>query len=198
MCFAGSHRPAGYLAIATIICFIASVPIAVMILLACDPWLRKTLADEGRPLPGDFFRSYFDRIWPRGKSKAKYGEAIVVPATEPRLVPAEATTDHDAEDPKSPEPVDLSQPDSEVTSTAGVSGVTPQSDKQAESATAAATTSQMAIVPDPLLGPFLGDSGYSTRFWWFRLVDLLATLTLAALQAFLPRPVLVSQARAIV
>jgi len=41
---------------------------------------------------------------------------------------------------------------------------------------------------DPILSPFLGDSGYAIRFWWWRHADLIAMLILAANQAAQPRP----------
>lgn len=42
--------------------------------------------------------------------------------------------------------------------------------------------------PDPLLLPFLADSGYQPAFWWFRHADLTASLALSAIEAFVPRP----------
>ena len=47
---------------------------------------------------------------------------------------------------------------------------------------------------DPFLRPILGDSGYQFIYWWFGHVELFATLALAALEAFIPRPVTVPQA----
>ena len=41
---------------------------------------------------------------------------------------------------------------------------------------------------DPLLGPFMEESGYAARFWFWRHIDLLAMLILAANQAAQPRP----------
>ena len=47
---------------------------------------------------------------------------------------------------------------------------------------------------DPFLRPILGDSGYLFIYWWFGHVELFATLALAALEAFIPRPVTAPQA----
>ena len=55
-------------------------------------------------------------------------------------------------------------------------------------ATEGAPAEQPPAPPDAMLAPFLGDSGYASRFWWWRHVDLGAMLVLAVNQAALPRP----------
>ena len=56
------------------------------------------------------------------------------------------------------------------------------------SAATAKETAPALPTADPILTPFLGDSGYAMRFWWWRHVDLIAMLVLAANQAAQPRP----------
>ena len=117
ICFAGSHKPAAWLAIVTVALYISILPFVMLFWLWRDVALRKMLVDIKHPMPEGL--ACLRRFRPN----------------LPEIQPA----------------------------------------------------------ADPHLSPFISDSGYQPHYWWFRLVDLGATLILALIQAFLPRPVLASQ-----
>lgn len=69
----------------------------------------------------------------------------------------------------------------------GASAATPPALPRAQ-ARAKASRGPKLPPPDPLLAPFLGDSGYAPRFWFWRHIDLAIMLALAVNQGVQPRP----------
>ena len=168
VCYAGSHRPAAYLAVAAVVAVVALLPVATLAMLWRDGWLRATLARSALAAGGGGSDSCASLCQRRGAAAAKVkplsGAALAYAAP-----PEEAPETESVGDARTGPP--------ELDATRGAP--------------------EPALPPppaaDPLLSPFLGDSGYRPDCWWFRHVDMGVTLALAAIEAFVPRPVTSSQ-----
>ena len=160
VCFSGSHKPAAWLAVATVACYVSALPFVLLLWLCRDPDLRRALAVEH----------------PKGRRPHRLCLRChrSVHPSSPAAPLADAGGDQHLE---APPPDGSDDSGGEAVRARAIKG----------SPDAPLPTS------DPHLAPIVADSGYQVRYWWFRLLDLGATLVLAALQAFVPRPVTVAQ-----
>lgn len=174
VCWAGSHAPAGRLAVATVPLFIVLFPLGALAAILSDPMLRWHLDQRQE-------RRVAKRGMPRTRATATPEASFVHdnPLAVLEIIDGRSSGNGDT---------GSSALASVGGSSAKLGGVTATTAE----ATAAADTAGASPPPDdPVLAPFLAEYIYAA--WWFKHVDLGAVGVLAVLQGVLPRPATMPQ-----
>ena len=176
MCGSGSHFPAAAVAAVAMVVYVLLFPLMLFNWLWRDPWLKEQLIQIRSS------RAMAEKAAEAGSPGIRVGK-IKKPAknsalgrTSSRVAPMAAGLGSDPG-------LRRSEP----------SG---NSDSVREPQTSDAVTDN-AIVKghafDPVFAACFAGAGYDTHAWYFRLLDLFAVLGLAAVQATIPRPLVIQK-----